>query len=112
MLPLVGREKEKTMATYIDLSNAKNIAGSKMIEAKKGTFLKVIIDGEKKLVRANTSAIDPHGVYSVKMNRRGEAIIRSESGWSCSKEEYDGIMKDGQDVLNRIFGDVFGDVIK
>lgn len=95
-------------ATYIDLSNAKNVSGAKMLEAKKGSFLKVIINGEKKLVRANTSCIDSHGVYSVKMNRRGEAIIRSESGWSCSQEMYNSIMKDGNDVLNSIFGDMFG----
>ena len=100
------------MAKYIDISNAKNIPGATMLEAKKGTFLKVIINGEKKLVRANTSCLDPHGVYSVKLNRRGEAVIRSESGWSCTKDEYDGIMKDGQDVINRIFAGIPGFDIK
>lgn len=93
---------------YIDMTNAKNISGATMLSAKKGKFLKVVIDGEKKLVRANTHVINEHGVYTVKLNHRGEAVISTENGWSCSQEMYNSIMKDGNDIINRIFGDIPG----
>lgn len=93
---------------YIDMTNAKNISGATMLSAKKGKFLRIVVDGEKRLVRANTHVINEHGVYTVKLNRHGEAVISTENGWSCSQEMYNSIMNDGNDIINRIFGDLPG----
>ena len=94
------------MATTTYLSPDKEYSGSDIIRAQKGKFIK-INDGTKKLVKRSMVTINPNGVYKlVYIPENKFCKIYPVNGWSCSRKEYEKIMKDGQKIIDDLFGDL------
>ena len=85
------------------------VLGAQIKKAKLGKYIHIIIEGKKETVKVSQIAIDPTRVYKV-VNCDGfiKLYPTHDHGWSCSQEQYDTIQKEG----NRIIEDMFGDLLK
>lgn len=94
-----------TTTTY--LIPGKEYSGSDIISAQKGKFIKINDGGNKKLVKRSMIKINTNGVYKlVYIPENNTCKLYPVNGWSCSKETYDNIMKDGKRIVDEIFGDL------
>ena len=83
--------------------------GKQINAAKIGKFIHIILDGKKETVKVSQIAIEEGRVYKV-VDCHGliKLYPTSNYGWTCSQEQYDTITKEG----NRIIEDMFGDLLK
>ena len=93
------------MTYIIPNSNATEHSGKSIISATKGNFLGIIVDGKKKLIKKNNIKINEYSTYRINIEK-DMVRISEGTGWCCSKDEYDAIMRDGNRVLNELFGDL------
>ena len=82
------------------------ILGKEIQAAKLGNFVHIIINGKKETVKVSQIDIDPTRVYKV-VDCDGFIKIypTPNHGWKCSKEQYNDIIREGNRVINNMFGD-------
>ena len=98
------------MAKY--LTNG-TYSGKAIIEnMNENNQIKITASSGKKLTVNIGKKIDPHGVYIITATDTKVTIAENKSAWSCSKAEYDNMMKRGNEIVDRLFGDVFRDIEK
>ena len=71
-----------------------------------------IIDTEtnkKFRIQINTK-ISPYGVYTITSKGTHPVITKDPTSWSCSKDEYNNLMNAGNELVDRLFGDLIKDV--
>lgn len=83
-------------------------SGATIAAAMKGTFLGIMTEDGKRLIKHNSEEIDPNKVYAVSVTNGTAKITVVANAWACSKQTYDEIMRDGNDIINRMFGDLMG----
>lgn len=85
-------------------------SGATITAAMKGTFLGIMTEDGKRLIKHNATVknIDPNKVYAVSVTNGTAKITAVANAWACPKQTYDEIMRDGNDIINRMFGDLMG----
>lgn len=84
-------------------------SGEIISAAIKGNFVGIMNGTEKRLIKLNGPKIDTNKVYDLKIMPDGTAKITAvANAWACPKQTYDEIMRDGNDIINRMFGDLMG----
>ena len=87
--------------------------GKEIQAAKLGKFVHIIINGKRETVKVSQIDIDPTRVYKV-VDCRGfiKLYPMPDHGWSCSQEEYNNIIREGNKVIDNMFGDIFRNLPK
>lgn len=57
-------------------------------------------------VRIPVEKIKPNGVYSFIKTEKGVSLQHHRNSWSCDSKTMDHIQKRGNDILDRMFGDI------
>lgn len=93
------------MMTYVKIGKH---SGATIASAMKGTFLGIMTEDGKRLIKLNSVVknIDPNKVYDVSIGDGTANIKVVTNAWACSKQTYDTIMHDGNEIINRMFGDL------
>ena len=92
--------------TYVKIGKH---SGATIASAMKGTFLGIINEGKKTLVKLDKNyKIDNNRVYDIRITNGTAKITAVANAWACPKQTYDEIMRDGNDIINRMFGDLMG----
>ena len=91
---------------YIDITkNSKDISGIKIQKAVVGKFIRIIRGNGKEVVPCNTIKINEHAVYNI-IDGGSKITISAGNGWTCSRDEYDTLISDGNKIIHDIFGDI------
>lgn len=95
------------MTNYIDITkNNKDIPGRDIEEAMLGKkFIRIIRGAGKEVIPCNSIKISRHGIYNI-TDDGNRITITAGNGWTCTRDEYNNIINDGNKVLNDIFGDI------
>lgn len=94
------------MTNYIDITkNSKDIPGRDIEEAMLGKFIRIIRGNGKEVIPCNSIKINRHSIYNI-IDNGNRITITAVSGWTCTQEEYDNIINDGNEIINNIFGDI------
>ena len=96
------------MANYIDITKSnKNIHGRDIEAAMLGKkFIRVTRGNGKEIIPCNSIKISRHAIYDIK-DCGNRITITTGNGWCCTQKEYDDIIKDGNKIIDDIFGDLF-----
>ena len=93
------------MANYINLTIKKEFSGREIHDAKIGKFIRIIRNGEKTLVPVSQVKLNNYTIYRL---ADAEAVIKiyPTDKVAMTKEEYNDIMKHGQQIIDDLFGDI------
>ena len=95
------------MTKYININEKAIISGREIIAASIGKFIRIINDDKKTLVKKSAININPYAMYRITYFPEFIKIYPApEAGVSMTAEEYAKLRKDGNEVLNRLFGDL------
>lgn len=95
------------MTKYININEKAIISGREIIAASVGKFIRIINDNKKTLVKKSAININPYAMYRISYFPEFIKIYPApEAGVSMTAAEYTKIMKDGNDLVNRMFGDL------
>lgn len=96
------------MKNYLNIDKNNEFSGAQILKNSSGNFLRVIINGEKKLIKKTKIEINEFKMYRLVYFPDMIKIYPVNNGWACSQTQYEEIKKQGQEVLNRIFNEIIG----
>lgn len=92
---------------YIDINKTKTISGRTIINATVGKFIRIKNNDKKLLIKRSAISINPYAMYRISYFPEFIKIYPApEAGVAMTNEEYANLMNDGNDLINRMFGDL------
>ena len=82
--------------------------GRQIKAAKIGSkFIHIILDGKKETIKVSQIALEDNRMYKV-VNCDGfiKLYPTPNHGWTCSQEQYDTITREGNKIIENLFGDL------